>query len=216
MKWESSIILAPHDVALFIGKRGSGKSTRAKAALAKAQEAGQRVLAFDPLDEYSQRGRERSQVLLGPLKQRMTVSELAENLDVLLEDELSLAVVPDTREPEEWARDFTALLVEVEEVGDLVLAADELAVWGEYAQRHINRAACLSRHWGDAGVALVLSSQRATGIPNTTRTQATQINTGIQDAPADLDALADRIGRELVLKVPKLKRGEAIHWQDSA
>jgi hypothetical protein len=219
VKWESDVVLQPHDVVLQVGKRGSGKSTRQKAALAKAMEAGQRVLAFDVLDEYSQHGRTRSSVVLGPLTHRLTTEELAEQLasgnDVLLEERLALAVVPSSKDPEEWAADFAALLEEVEEVGDLVLAADELAVWAQFCGKAIDRAACTSRHWGDEGVALMLGSQRATGIPFTTRTQATQILSGLQDMPADLEALGDRCGERFAAEVAALKEHAFCHWRDT-
>jgi energy-coupling factor transporter ATP-binding protein EcfA2 len=212
---KGSIIFEPHDVVLSTGKRGSGKSTRLKEALAAAIAAGQRVVVFDVLDEYSQLGRKRSSVVLGPLTRRMTVEDLADDVDVLLEDSLALAVVPVSKEPEDWAADFTALLQEVEEVGDLVLAADELAVWAQFCGKAIDRAACTSRHWGDAGVALAFGSQRATGIPFTTRTQATQILSGLQDMPADLEALRDRCGERFADEVAALKGHDFRHWRDT-
>jgi energy-coupling factor transporter ATP-binding protein EcfA2 len=214
VKWKSDIVVQPHDVVLFVGKKGSGKSTRLKAALAMAMKAGQRCVVFDPLDEYSEDGRKRASVVLGPLTRRMTTEEFAEDVDVLLEDGLALAVVPVGSDPEEWAADFAALLEEVEDVGDLILGADELAVWGQHCPKAIDRAACLSRHWGDEGVGLLLGSQRATGIPFTTRTQASQINSGIQDMPADVAALEERCGRAFAEEVSRLKRGEFRHWRD--
>ncbi len=214
---ESPVIFEPHDVVLSIGKRGTGKSTRLKRAIEAALAAGQRVIVFDVLDEYSRHGRKRSSVELGPLRERMTVEDLAE-LDVravLKETDLALAVVPSSKEPEEWAADFTALLQEVEEVGDLVLGTDELAVWGQFCSKSIDRAACTSRHWGDAGVALAFGSQRATGIPFTTRTQATQILSGLQDMPADLEALRDRCGERFAEEVSALRGHEFRHWRDT-
>ncbi len=214
---KSGVIFEPHDVVLSIGKRGSGKSTRLKEAIAAAMAAGQRVVVFDVLNEYSRHGRSRSSVTLGPLREKMTVDELAE-LDVralLAEPDLSLAVVPTSKQPEEWAADFAALLEEVEEAGDLVLVADELAVWGQFCTKALDRAACTSRHWGDAGVALAFGSQRATGIPFTTRTQATQILSGLQDMPADLEALRDRCGERFAEEVGSLRGHEFRHWRDT-
>lgn len=215
MKRQGEVIVTPRTVALFVGKKGSGKSTRRKDVLAKAQQAGQRVLSFDVLDEDSVHGRKRASVELGALRQRMTTEELEDNLDILLEDRLSLAVVPVSREPEEWAKDFVALLEEVEEVGDLVLSADELAVWGQFCARALDKAACLSRHWGQEGVGLLLGSQRATGIPFTTRTQASDILSGSQDMPADLEALGDRCGQRFADEVAELAGHDFRHWRDT-
>lgn len=223
-EWESDIIFTPRDRVLSIGKTGTGKSTRMKAALAMAMKGGQRVLVFDPLDEYSQLGRARSSVRLGPLTQRMTMDELAEELELADEDnrpsilereDLALAVVPMGTEPEEWAADFAALLAEVEAVGDMVLCADELNVWGEYAVKPVKKAACLSRHWGDAGVPLCLGSQRAVGIHPTARAQASVIISGLQDLPPDLDALEERCGKAFAEEVARLAPGEFRVWRDT-
>ena len=215
MSKKGSIIFEPQDVVLSIGKRGTGKSTRLKDALEAAIAAGQRVVVFDVLDEYSQHGRKRSSVVLGPLTRRVTVEQLADDVDLLLEEGLALAVVPESKDPEDWAADFAALLQEVEEVGDMVLVADELAVWGQFCAKAVDRAACTSRHWGNAGVALAFGSQRATGIPFTTRTQATQILSGLQDMPADLEALSDRCGERFADEVGALRGHDFRHWRDT-
>ncbi|RJS26075.1 hypothetical protein DRW03_06345 [Corallococcus sp. H22C18031201] len=207
-----SVILTPHDVALYVGKRGTGKSTRAKAALGAAMKAGQRVVAYDVHDEYSQLGRDSGQVVLGPLTHRMTVSELADNLDVLERDGLALAVVPEGPNREK-GEDFAALVEDVLDVGELVLLADEVGQWGRYCAEALDELACQSRH---SAVPVVLVAQRLTQVPKTARTQATQINSGRQDNPDDLRALADVAGQDFASAVSRLVRGEFRHWRDDA
>ncbi|NBD09638.1 helicase HerA domain-containing protein [Corallococcus silvisoli] len=206
------VILRPEDVVLCVGKRGTGKSTRAKAMLAAAMAAGQRVLAFDPHDEYSKHGRDSGQVRLGPLTQRMTLVELADNLDVLEEDGLALAVVPEGSQRDK-GEDFAALVDDVLDVGELVFLADEVGQWGRYAIEALEELACQSRH---SAVPVVLVAQRLTQIPKTARTQATQLNSGRQDNPDDLKALADLAGDDFAVAVARLARGEHKHWRDDA
>jgi energy-coupling factor transporter ATP-binding protein EcfA2 len=204
--------LEPEDVALYVGKRGSGKSTRAKQLLAAAMAAGQPCVAFDPHDEYSQEGRQSSQVRLGPLTQRMTVEQLAADPDALLEKRLSLAVVPEGLGPREKAEAFSALVDEVLDAGDVVLLADEVGQWGRYCAEQLDELACQSRH---SGVPVVLVAQRLVQVPKTARTQATLVNSGRQDNPDDLAALADLAGEGFSEAVARLKRGECVQWVES-
>lgn len=221
MNWgnfKSGIVITPRSRVLCIGKVGTGKSTRRKGALANAMAAGQRrIISFDTLDEDSIHGRKRKSVELGPLTRRMTTEELADNLDVLWEDELYLAVVPATRDPDEWAHDFAALIQDVEEAGDCILSASEVGVWSEYCVKALNKAACLARHWGDEGVGLIVDAQRATGIPYTFRTQASDIVSGLQDMPDDVDALRERCGDRFGDEVATLsvEKHEFRHWRDT-
>lgn len=172
--------------------------------------AGQRVVAFDPHDEYSQKGRDSGQVRLGPCRERMTVEELTEHLEVLDADDLSLAVVPSGNQ-KEIAEAFEALAAELLEVGECVLLADELGQWGGHAKESIDNAACQSRH---SNVPLVYVAQRLTQIPKTARTQATHVNSGRQDNPDDLKALADLCGEEFAAEVSRLSRGAFKAWRD--
>lgn len=221
MKWESDIILTERDRCYFIGKVGTGKSTRRKAALARAMESGQRVLSFDVLDEDSQHGRARKAVTLGPLTERMTMDEFAELdlRDLLSEPGLALALVPVSNDPEEWAADFKALVEDLRALKDtpgFILSASELGGWAEYCAKAINQVALYARHWGE-GVAFVADAQRATGIPYTARTQASQINSGLQDMPDDVDALRERCGDRFGDEVASLnpKKYEFRHWRDT-
>ena len=211
----SPVIISPQTVALFVGKRGTGKSWKRKQLLTAAVASGMRVLSLDMLDEDSIHGRKRKAVELGPLTQRMTTDELAESLDVLRQERLALAVVPVNDDPREWALDVEAILVEVQEEGDLLLSLTELAVWSQYAAAALNKAALLSRHWGDEGVPIAADSQRATGIPFSFRTQATDILSGLQDMPEDLDALGDRCGPRFADEVGACRGHEFRHWRDS-
>ena len=87
-------MLLAHEVHIYAGKRGSGKSTRAKETLGACLKAGQRVLVWDPHDEYSQEGRASDEVVLGPLPGHRELWELMADPTELLEGDTSFAVVP--------------------------------------------------------------------------------------------------------------------------
>jgi hypothetical protein len=217
-KFESGIIITPRSRVLCIGKVGTGKSTRRKGALANAMRAGQRrIISLDVLDEDSIHGRKRKSVELGPLTRRMTMEELAKDLDVIWQDEICLAVVPMEDDPGEWAEDLEALLDEVKQAGDCILSLPELGMYAEFCTRRVNQAFCLARHWGDEGVGIIADAQRATGVPYTARTQASDIVSGLQDMPADIDALRERCGERFGDEVSTLsvEKHEYRHWRDT-
>lgn len=65
---------------------------------------------------------------------------------------------------------------------------------------------------GHSHVDLVLVAQRAASIPINIRSQATRIITFKQSEPADVDALADRIGKSIKDDVPQLEKLECFDW----
>jgi uncharacterized protein DUF87 len=206
-------VLRAHEVNLYVGKRGSGKSNAAKRKLAECLKAGQRVIVFDPHREYAQDGNASEEVMLGPLPSSRELWELMADDEELLYGEASFAVVPEVLRGPEAARAFVWLAERAYQAGDLVFAADELVLIWEYraAQDAMNFIATQGRH---QKVPLVLAAQRATHVPYTTRTQATLLDTGKQDDPDDVAAIAKRCGKEFAEQVPKLKRGERLVWQD--
>ncbi len=62
-------------------------------------------------------------------------------------------------------------------------------------------------------VNLILIAQRATKIPIDLRSQASRIITFRQTEPGDVDALADRIGRDTAREIPTLQKLECFDWQ---
>jgi hypothetical protein len=202
-----------HEVKLYVGKRGSRKSTMLKEALGECLKAGQRVVVFDPHREYAQDGEASDEVILGPLPSTRELWELMADDSELLEGDTSFAVAPESLRPADIAKAFTWLAWKAYEAGDLVFAADELVLfWQSHeAQEAMNFIATQGRH---RKVPLGLAAQRMTHVPYTTRTQATEVDTGKQDDPEDVAALAKRCGKDFAEKVPKLKRGDRLVWRD--
>jgi hypothetical protein len=206
-------MLRAHEVHGYVGKRGSGKSNGAKRTLGECLKAGQRVIVFDPHREYAQDGDGSDEVMLGPLPSSRELWEVMADESELLEGDTSFAVVPESLRQADVAKAFAWLAWKAYEAGDLVFAADELVLFWESteAQSAMNFIATQGRH---KKVPLVLAAQRATHIPYTTRTQLTLLDTGKQDDPDDVKAIAKRCGEEFAEQVPKLKRGERLVWRD--
>lgn len=206
--------LRPEEVHAFVGKRGSGKSTRAKELCAEVMRAGQRIVVFDYHDEYSQLGNASKQVRLGPLRHRVQVDEFlaaaADDSGLLESPELALAVVP-SGDPKECAEDFEEVAAVISSTGRLVFLVEEVGVVSERAEQRLNYLACQSRH---DEVPLVLVAQRMVQVPKTARTQISHLNSGRQDDPADLDALAKIAGQDFADQVSRLGRGECADWRD--
>jgi hypothetical protein len=206
-------MLRSHEVRAYVGKRGSRKSTRAKECLGECLKAGRRVIAFDPHNEYAQDGHASEEVILGPLPSSRELWSVLADPSELLEGDTSFAVVPDSLEEEDLARGFDELARLAYQAGDLVFSADELVLYFMSArvQKRINFLATQGRH---ARMPLVLAAQRMVHIPLTARTQLTELDTGKQDDPDDVAAIAKRCGKDFAEKVPKLKRGERLVWSD--
>lgn len=204
--------LEPHDVVIVVGKRGCGKSHHAKQLAAAELRAGARVVAFDPHDEYSQKGRKTSQVTLGPLAERVTVDQLIERPEVLDAKKLSLAVVPEGLSNAELADAFREVSEQVSATGRLTFLADEVGEYSDFADDTINSLATQSRH---SEVAIVLVAQRMTQIPKTARTQASTVHTFLQSNPEDLEALVKLTGdRTFSDRVSRLPRRKHLTWRD--
>lgn len=204
--------IAPRDRVLIIGKTGSGKSNRGKELVGVELRRGARVLAFDPLDEWSRLGRKSEHVRLGPLRDRCTVDDLLEMPELLDVENLSLAVVPSTRR-RECAEDFARVADVVKDTGELLFVVEEVGFFSEYANEALIEAACTFRHYG---VGMVLLSQCAVQIPKQARRQASQIFSGRQDDPDDLSALAKIAQSDPTFaeRVARLAPGELVHWRD--
>ncbi|MFE8599827.1 hypothetical protein [Archangium violaceum] len=206
-------MMQAHECHAYVGKRGSRKSTRNKENLGRCLKAGQRVIAFDPHNEYAQDGHATDEVMLGPLPSSRELWAVLADPSELLEGDTSFAVVPDSLEEEDLARGFDELARLAYEAGDLVFSADELVLYFMSArvQKRLNFLATQGRH---KKLPLALAAQRMVHVPYTTRTQLTLVDTGKQDDPDDVAAIAKRCGKDFAEKVPKLKRGERLVWQD--
>lgn len=204
--------LEPHDVVIIVGKRGCGKSHWAKALAGSELAAAARVVAFDPHDEYSQKGRSSPQVSLGPLRERATVDQLLERPELLDAKRLSLAVVPECG-ADEMADAFREVAELISATGRLTFIADEIGEYSDEAAGTLNSLATQSRHYETA---LVLVAQRMTQIPKTARTQASTLHTFLQSNPEDLDALVKLTGdRDFAARVARLPRRKNLTWRDT-
>lgn len=204
--------LEVRDRLIVVGMTGTGKSTWLKKHLEREIAAGRRVLFGDYHDEYSQAGKASEHVVLGPLAMRATMDELLDNLELLDDPALSLAVVMDNA-PRAAAEEAAILVDIAQDTGDLLLGFDEVGMWGSYAIDTLHVAATQSRHWG---VPLVLASQAMVDIHPKARRQATHLVSLRQRNPADLDAIAEITGsKEFAEQVARLELGESKHWRDS-
>lgn len=206
---------------LVTGKTGCGKSSRVKEALRSWLAQGVRVVAVDVCDEYSRHGTAKhGLVQLGPLRQRVTAAELARRPELINDSRLSLAVVPMDRTPRAWARAF--LLVErlVRSSGKAVVVVDEVGTWtslgnGPECARARAALESLSTNGRKDGLALVVVAQRAAQIVPNVRSQASEWWAYVQDEAADVEALAERFGRESAEAVSRLPLYESIVWRDA-
>lgn len=216
------IQLGAHDVAAIVGKRGTGKSTAAKALLARLLEEGARVVAVDPHDEYSREGVQTDHVTLGPLDDRVTMAELREHPEILADPYLSLAV-KSSIDPEVLAAEVAELIdllvahgpldSKPEEVGVLLVLEEMALLFGNRdAEKKLNILATQSRHWG---MPVLFVAQRLVHVPLTARSQLSILLSFRQDQPADLAALEDLAGRAFVDQVRQLGRGEWRLWRDA-
>lgn len=203
--------LDAHEVVLVIGKRGSGKSYRAKELLARELKAGARVACFDPHDEYSRLGRPSKQTNLGPLTQRVTVDQLLENPGVLDRPDLACAFVPRSKQRKAIAADFSEFQRLVINTGNLTVCADEVGEYDDVCRDDLETLATQSRHFE---MPVIFVAQRATQVPRGARSQASSILCGKQDEEDDVKALAKRCGKDFAERVSRLPRRTLIEWRD--
>lgn len=205
--------LEAHDVVLIVGKRGSGKSYRAKELIAEQLAAGVRVCFFDPHDEYSQKGQASDQVNLGPLKNRCTVDELLDSRGKLLNDpKLSLAIVPRMRPRKALAEDLADVATQVQLARNVVFGCDEVGEYSDIANDDLISLATQSRHYS---VPVVFVAQRMVQVPLTARSQTSILFCGVQSNPADLDALRLLTGSpSFSADVSRLPRRRLLEWRD--
>lgn len=204
--------LEAHDVVLIVGKRGSGKSFRAKQLFGEAMAAGERVCVFDPHDEYSVHGHKTDQVNLGPLRKRCTVDELLDNRALLDDPKLSLAVVPRMRPRKALAQDLADVSTQVQLAGRITFGMDEVGEYNDIAEDDLISLATQSRHYS---VPVVYIAQRMVQVPLTARAQTSILLCGTQSNPADLDALKLLTGSPtFAAQVSRLPRRTLLEWRD--
>jgi hypothetical protein len=209
--------LTPADVACICGKRGSRKSTVVKASLARWLEGKgpPRVVAFDPHDEYSQLGREvPGEVILGPLRNRVTVAELLEAPELLDAEDLSLAVVcEEPMDAEAVAADFEAVSALVLEHGDCVFVVEEAALLQEHCGGKLKTIATQSRH---AQVPVVIVSQWLFSFHYSMRKQFSHARLYRQTDPDEIKKSAEVLrSQDAAERLATLAPGECVAWSDA-
>lgn len=180
-----------------LGITGTGKTELEKKLITLWMSQHRRVLALDPKDELSIRGRPRPKTQVGPLPFRWEANQVAQAPSVLLNPNLAMAVVPDqVGSGRSAARAFkllaTLLKAYWEDGHDFqtILLLPETQLWADYERRLLEDVANTYRDL--AGVTLVVDSQRAAGVPIDARASLQQIISFAQSEPADIDALKDR------------------------
>lgn len=200
----------------IVGISGSGKSHCGKALLAREMKTW-RVLCYDLLDEFSQDGKKTKAVTLGPLKHRVTFGQFASDPDRWMEqDKLSLSIVPmDEDSPADCAKEVEYIKSEVKTWGDVLVYLSELGAYAGHCVTTLKTFATMGRHWG---CPMVFESQRMVHIPPDARAQLTQLESFLQDHPADLDALRERTKLSdptFADRVARLAVGESELWRST-
>lgn len=200
----------------IVGKSGSGKSHCGKALLQREMERGWRIIAYDVEDEFSRHGRKTAHVTLGPLTHRATWDEFARDpAHWLTAERLALSIIPiDNDNAEECAKEAGELKALVKAYGDVLVYWSEMGAYHEHARAALDSCATRGRHWG---CPMVFESQRMVHIPPNARAQLTQLESFLQDHPADLDALRERTrlaDPEFADRVTRLRVGESEFWRD--
>ena len=185
-----------NQVVGIVGRKGSGKSTRAKVLLKYAP----RILAWDPMADF---------VDLLPDHFESVDDDLYDYFNEVSGQRLNTfacSVVPDDVEHEfepicEIAFDFGPMLLVVEEA-PLVCRANYLSpIFGKIVRTGRHR-----------GIDLLWTAQRA-GEVSRSLTSATDIFIFFsQTEPRDLDAIAERCGRDVAEKVAGLGLHDSFTW----
>jgi hypothetical protein len=197
---------SPETLCLFTGKRGSGKSHRARAWVADVA----RVAVFDPKGEYTE-------TLGGP---RLTVTEFARRAEVgAYNFGLVRVSVGDVfgREPPAGALadDFEAFCAACWRISSpaapLLVGVEEISLTGATANVCPPQFASVVNVGRSRGLAVFAVAQRAAMIPAGVRDQASEWFAFSQTRKADADACADMFG-DGAPDVRRLQKYHCVHW----
>lgn len=198
------------------GKTGSGKSTFVKALMAEIRAHNGCVLGFDQHDEFGEDCELMDEMEPGPLRDRCTADELVLHPEWLNDPDLALAVLPNPDDKAADLRVVSDLLVTAQKRTKgkrlVVMFISEVGAIKAEAEKTLNAIATEYRKFG---IAEVMDSQRMTGIPYTSRVQASDLVSFLQDDEDDIEALRFKF-KERADQISSLKRGEYVHWRDTA
>lgn len=183
----------------IIGVSQYGKSKVAKEKAARLRDRRKRVLAWDPCREWGKAGQaiEREETPPGPLEHTVTVDELEENPELLLDPELSLAVCPtdifaDRKTIAEEFRRFI-YIVRTTNVGhELHLFVDEVGILREHCEEQLDD---LVERGGKDGIRPYLIGQRWVHFGTNQRAEFAYLVAFAQHKISDLRFLAIDVGR---------------------
>lgn len=197
---------------VFVGMTGTGKSTRHKELMAEWLKRGRAIVCWDVDDEYSQRGKKRPGVVLGPLRDRVTYGEFMADKRIITAADLSLAVVPDDPDemPELVAAQFMEFCPAVKARGNCILALDEMGYWAQASPRCAEKLNTIATKWRKEGVAVSAAAQFLVQIPAGFRSQMTRLIAFKQAKSAHLRLLAEETSAEFARLVRRLKKYQSV------
>jgi len=180
-----------------VGRKGSGKSTRTAALLKHAR----RILVFDPMEDH--------RALLPDHYEG--IEEINDMWDYF-EEASRLKQFACTYTPgDEPEREFEALCKLAYEFGDLVLVVEEvpIVVKANYLPPVFGRLVRTGRH---RQLDILWTAQRASEVARTLTASTDLWIFFSQTEPRDLDAIAERCGRDIADKVAALGLHESFTW----
>ena len=203
---------------LVTGRTGSGKTTWAKQLIAAQLAAGRRIVCLDVKDTWSVKGQLVDGVAPGPLPYRWTAKQLALAPEVLKDPALALAIVPEVQRNAKSAARTFELIASVFEADPtpLLFVLEEVQLWADLCRTRLEEVATMDR---DLGMAMVLVTQRAVGIPIDARSQLSEIVAFLQTEPADYDSLRDRTvltDPDFAIRVQRLSEHDHLLWRAGA
>jgi hypothetical protein len=164
---------------IILGVPQSGKTTEAKRRVASAR----RVVFFSPTRDYDELG------------EIVTPEDLEDDPELLDGTFLRLVVRPHRADlADGFARTLDVLCAELPRRGGAILVADECSLYRGGAEKALCALHTSAHH---DGVASILVSQRATGIPPTCHATATRVVSLLQKRAEDLDELERQYGDDV-------------------
>lgn len=175
------------DVVMICGKTGTGKSYHMR----KMLEGRRRVIVFDTMNEYS---------LIS--WRSVTITDPHDLIDYLRRSPAAFRIVYNPPNPYEIMRTESGRKINGFDLfceicfctHNVTIAIEELAEWTkpQHCPDGLIKLARLGRH---KGLSIFANSQRPREVSTTFRSQWNKLICFRLDEPADIDYIADRIGR---------------------
>jgi hypothetical protein len=192
----------------IIGVTQCGKTTLAWKWAEAMKAARVRTLSWDPCFQWGQDGQRRDDGELGPMLRTVTVSELEEQPELLLERNLSMAVrptdvwAPKAQIAKEFAR-FAEILIRSMSGGRLALFVDECNVLTPHAEA-AEVLDDMAERWGKEGIVPFFVTQRWTHLGVNVRAEVAWLLSFHQNKTSDLRQLSLDAGQDFARAVGEL------------